>query len=65
MNIVRDFVAGLLSVLKTVGAPMLYRYPYRNSGEGFRADWQNIGKDIEDVIGHLKTEADYERRDPR
>jgi hypothetical protein len=62
MNVVGDFVIGLVSVLKTVGAPMLYRYPYRNSGEGLRSDWLSIGKDINSVMGQLKSDTDYERR---
>lgn len=64
MNIVGDFVTGLVSVLKTVGAPLLYRYPYRNSAEGLRADWLSIGKDIQSVMGHLEAET-HERRTER
>jgi len=60
MDIIHDFVFGLLSVLKTTGGPLLYRYPYRNSAEGLRADWLNIGKDIHNVIGHLQTETHHE-----
>jgi hypothetical protein len=56
MNIIGDFVMGFVSVLKTTGAPLLYRYPYRNSAEGLHADWLNIGKDISNVMGHLETE---------
>ena len=58
MNIIRDFVGGMVLVLKTTGAPLLYRYPYRNSAEGLRADWLNIGKDIQSVIGQLETETE-------
>jgi hypothetical protein len=57
MKIMKDFVSGLVSVLKTTGAPMLYRYPYRTSAEGLRSDWIHIGKDIESVIGKLKSET--------
>lgn len=63
MNVMRDFISGVLSVLKTTSAPMLYRYPYRMSAEGLRADWQNIGQDIESVIGRLKAEASHGSRD--
>lgn len=63
MNIVGDFFVGMLSVLKTVGAPLLYRYPYRISGEGLRADWSSIGKDIESIMGQLKADMEYEPRE--
>jgi hypothetical protein len=46
MHVARDFISGLFSVIKVVGAPMLYRYPYRNSAEGLRSDWLNLGQDI-------------------
>ncbi len=64
MQIMHTFVVGLVSVLKTVGAPLLYRYPYRSSAEGLRSDWLNIGKDIESVSHRLKDAAD-ERRNQR
>lgn len=57
MNIVKNFVAGLFSVLKITSAPLLYRYPYRTSAEGLRADWMNIGQDIDSIIGKLETES--------
>ena len=38
MSLIKDVVFGLISVLKTTGSPLLYRYPYRNSAEGLRAD---------------------------
>ncbi len=60
MNVMKDFSIGLVSVLKITGAPLLYRYPYRISAEGIRADWNAIGQDIESVIGRL-AEATYER----
>lgn len=53
MKVMRDFAIGLVSVLKVTGTPQLYRYPYRISAEGLRADWANIGKDIDSVIGRL------------
>lgn len=65
MDIVKDFFSGMMSVLRTTGTPMLYRYPYRISGEGLRTDWTRIGDDIESVIGKLDAEArygDYEQR---
>lgn len=62
MGVVRDFVTGLVSVLKVMVAPMLYRYPYRTSAEGLRSDWLTIGQDIDSVIGRLASEAYYERR---
>lgn len=58
MTVMRDFVTGLFSVLKTTGTPLLYRYPYRNSAEGLHKDWQNIGDDIHSVIGKLEQEDD-------
>lgn len=54
MRILGDFIYGLLCVIKVNGAPLLYRYPYRISAEGMRNDWQNIGKDIESVMGKLQ-----------
>lgn len=54
MDIIKDFIHGLLQVIKVTAAPMLYRYNYRISAEGLKADWQNIGKDIESVIGKLE-----------
>jgi hypothetical protein len=54
MAIFKDFVVGLFSVLKTTSSPLLYRYPYRNSAESFSKDWQNIGMDIQSVIGKLE-----------
>lgn len=62
MNVMRDFTIGLFSVLKTTGAPMLYRYPYRISAEGLKSDWQAIGQDIDSVIGRL---ADAHERNER
>lgn len=61
MNVMRDFIGGLISVVKITGAPMLYRYPYRTSAEGLRTDWLNIGKDIENVMGELGTDTQNER----
>jgi len=37
---------GIIAML-TVTNPPLYRYPYRNSQEAFRADWKKVGSDIE------------------
>lgn len=54
MRIMKSFVTGLVSVLNVTAAPMLYRYPYRYSGEALRADWLKIGGDIESVLGKLK-----------
>jgi len=48
---------GLVSVLKTTGGPLLYRYPYRNSAEGLHADWVNIGKDIQSIMGQLEADT--------
>jgi hypothetical protein len=62
MNIIRDFIDGMLSVLKTTSAPLLYRYPYRTSAEGLRSDWVQIGRDIESVMGRLGTESDDGQR---
>ncbi len=51
---INDFIVGFVSVLKTTSTPLLYRYPYRNSAEAFRKDWQNISDDINSVIGKLE-----------
>lgn len=53
MQVVKHFVTGIFSVLNVTAAPMLYRYPYRFSGEALRADWLKIGGDIENVFGKL------------
>lgn len=58
MEIMHNFMTGLLSVLKVNGAPLLYRYPYRNSGEGMRADWGRIGDDVESVMGRINNRYD-------
>lgn len=62
MRIMGDFARGLLSVIKVTVVPLLYRHPYRTSAEGLRSDWMSIGKDIDSVIGRLKTAAHDERR---
>jgi len=59
MNVVRDFVVGFVSVLKLVGGPMIYRYPYRTSAEALRADWLNIGKDMQNIMGALEKEKNH------
>lgn len=58
MHVVRDFVTGLISVLKITGAPLLYRYPYRTSSEGLRSDWMSIGEDIRSIMGRLESDSD-------
>lgn len=65
MQVMRDFFAGVLSVLKTTSSPLLYRYPYRNSAEGLRKDWVNIGRDIEIIIGKLEENSDGNRRNSK
>ncbi len=62
MDILKSFMSGAVSVLQITSAPLLYRYPYRNSGEGLRSDWQRIAADVESVMGKLKAEADDGRR---
>lgn len=62
MEIVQTFTRGLLSVMKVLGAPMMYRYPYRTSAEGLHADWLNIGKDIESVMFKLEEYKTDEQR---
>ena len=52
----RDFVTGFVSVLKLVGGPMIYRYPYRTSAEALRGDWLNISKDMNNIMGALAME---------
>lgn len=54
MDIIGDFVRGMVSVLKITGASLMYRYPYRNSAEGLHKDWLSISRDIESVIGKLE-----------
>lgn len=54
MNIVSDFMNGLLLVIKVTASPLLYRYPYRTSAEGLRSDWSSIGKDIDSVFGKIQ-----------
>ena len=61
MQIIQNFVVGLVSVLKITGAPLLYRYPYRTSAEGLRTDWVRIGEDIKSVMGRLESESDDEQ----
>lgn len=63
MQVMRDFVIGIFSVLKATSAPLLYRYPYRNSAEGLRKDWQNIGKDIDSVFGKIREASDGRQSD--
>ena len=63
MRVVGDFVYGLLHVIKVTGGSLLYRYPYRTSAEGLRADWVNIGKDIESVMGKLQGSGDDGQRE--
>ena len=60
MQVMGNFARGLLSVIKITASSMLYRYPYRTSAEGLRADWTSIGKDIDSVIGRLEKAADDE-----
>ncbi|MGE0755121.1 MAG: hypothetical protein AB7L92_08190 [Alphaproteobacteria bacterium] len=61
MNILENFSSGLLSVLKITGAPMLYRYPYRISGEGLRSDWQKIASDMYCVSDRMRPGANDEQ----
>ncbi len=65
MRVMRDFFSGVLSVLKTTSSPLLYRYPYRNSAEGLRKDWVNIGRDIQIIIGKLEENNDGNRRNSK
>lgn len=57
MQIMSDFIFGLLSVIKVTSAPLLYRHPTRTSAEGLRSDWGSIGKDIESVMGRLEADT--------
>lgn len=64
MQVIQAFMRALLSVMKVLGAPMLYRYPYRTSAEGQHADWLNIGKDIQNVMSRLEEHSQHgQRRD--
>lgn len=57
MQIIRNFTSGIFTVLKLTGAPLLYRYPYRNSAEALRSDWLRIADDIEEVMRRVKEEG--------
>ena len=59
MGLFKSFFVGALSVLHVTSRPMLYRYPYRISAQGIRADWQKIAGDIESVMGKIKAEGDH------
>lgn len=63
MQIIQTFVRGLLSVMKVLGGPMMYRYPYRTTAEGMRADWANISKDIENVMSRLEEHSHHGKRE--
>ncbi len=65
MQVIRDFVTGLFSVLKITSSPLLYRYQYRNSAEAFHKDWMNIAGDINSIIGKLEEKDDGNKRRPR
>lgn len=60
MDVVSNFMSGFISVLKITGAPLLYRYPYRISGEAFRADWQKIANDMYAVTDRMRPDDSYE-----
>ncbi len=61
MQVIRDFLVGVFSVLKITSSPLLYRYPYRNSAEGLHKDWMSIGNDIQNIIGKLEEYDDGNR----
>ncbi len=61
----KDFFSGIFSVLKITSSPLLYRYPYRNSAEGLRKDWVNIGRDIQIIIGKLEENSDGNSRNSK
>ncbi len=65
MRVMRNFFTGIFSVLKITSSPLLYRYPYRNSAEGLRKDWVNIGRDIQIIIGKLEENSDGNRRNTK
>lgn len=65
MRVIRDFFAGIFSVLKITSSSLLYRYPYRNSAEGLRKDWVNIGRDIQIIIGKLEENSDGNSRNSK
>lgn len=52
-------------MLKITSSPLLYRYPYRNSAEGLRKDWVNIGRDIQTIIGKLEENSDGNTRNSK
>ncbi len=54
MQVLGNFAHGIFTVLKLTGAPLLYRYTYRNSAEALRSDWLRIAGDIESVMGQLQ-----------
>ncbi|MEK6746867.1 MAG: hypothetical protein ABL867_06405 [Rickettsiales bacterium] len=65
MKVMKDFFSGIFSVLKITSSPLLYRYPYRNSAEGLRKDWVNIGRDIQIIIGKLEENSDGNSRNSK
>ena len=62
MSVMNNFIAGMVKVLKITGSDLLYRYPYRTSSEGLRADWMKIGQDIGSVFGTIQSEAQHDQR---
>ena len=60
MEVMSNFFRGMFNTVKVAGASMLYRHPYRISAEGLRADWANIGKDIDSVFGKLEKDKFHE-----
>ena len=60
MNIMRNFANGIFTVLRLTSAPLLYRYPYRNSAEALRGDWLKIGGDMRSVLGRIEKEMEHD-----
>ena len=58
MGIIGSFIKGMFSVIAVTAQPQLYRYPYRTSAEGLRADMLRIGDDVSYVMEKLKGEAE-------
>jgi len=49
IGLLKNMLSGMGSVLRIPASP-LYRYPYRQSGEGLRSDWLKIGKDVQSTL---------------
>lgn len=53
MNFFDALLRGLCTPLTQHVSP-LYRYPFRNSGEGLRSDYKRIGEDIKTQLDTME-----------